>query len=65
MSRICWGINTPPLGENLFIASGIANVSIEEISLKAIPFSIVAVIAVFIIAFIPEITLWLPRMMGY
>ena len=59
------GFQTPPLGENLFIASGIANVSIEEISLKAIPFSIVAVIAVFIIAFIPEITLWLPRMMGY
>ncbi len=32
------GFETPPLGENLFIASGIANTSIEDISLKAIPF---------------------------
>ena len=59
------GFQTPPLGENLFIASGIADVSIEEISLKAIPFSIVAVIAVFIIAFIPQLSLWLPRILGY
>ncbi len=59
------GFQTPPLGENLFIASGIAKVTIEEISLKAIPFSIVAVIAVFIIAFIPQISLWLPSLMGY
>ncbi len=59
------GFQTPPLGENLFIASGIANVSIEEISLKAVPFSIVAVIAVFIIAYIPQISLWLPRLLGY
>ena len=59
------GFQTPPLGENLFIASGIADTSIEEISLKAIPFSIVSTIAVFIIAYVPEITLWLPRMLGY
>ena len=59
------GFQTPPLGENLFIASGIADVTIEDISLKAIPFSIVAMIAVFIIAYIPQISLWLPRVMGY
>lgn len=59
------GFQTPPLGENLFIASGIANVSIEEISMKAIPFSIVAMIAVFIIAYIPQISLWLPKVLGY
>lgn len=59
------GFQTPPLGENLFIASGIADVSIEEISLKAIPFSIVATISVFIIAYFPEISLWFPRLLGY
>ena len=46
------GFQNLHLGENLFIASGIANVPIEDISLKAIPFSIVAMIAVFIIAYI-------------
>ena len=59
------GFQTPPLGENLFIASGISNSSIEEISVKAIPFAIVAVMAVFIIAFVPSISLWLPTVFGY
>lgn len=59
------GFQTPPLGENLFIASGIGNISIEEISIKALPFAAVNTIAIFIIAFFPEIVLWLPRAFGY
>ncbi|AUH32088.1 TRAP transporter large permease [Paracoccus tegillarcae] len=59
------GFQTPPLGENLFIASGISGVSIERISLRAIPFAIASITAIFIIAIFPEIALWLPRMMGY
>ena len=59
------GFETPPLGENLFIASGIANTSIEDISLKAIPFSIVEISAVFLIAYVPSLSLWLPTLLGY
>jgi C4-dicarboxylate transporter DctM subunit len=59
------GFETPPLGENLFIASGIADVTIEDISLKAIPFSIVEISSVFIIAFVPALSLWLPKLLGY
>jgi C4-dicarboxylate transporter DctM subunit len=59
------GFETPPLGENLFIASGIGDTSIEDISVKAIPFSIVEISAVFLIAYIPQISLWLPRLFGY
>ncbi|MCG8641084.1 MAG: TRAP transporter large permease [Desulfobacterales bacterium] len=59
------GFETPPLGENLFIASGIGKVSIEEISLKAIPFSVIQILAVFIVAFIPGFCLWLPKAFGY
>jgi C4-dicarboxylate transporter DctM subunit len=59
------GFETPPLGENLFIASGIAETSIEDISLKAIPFSIVEISAVFLIAFVPALSLWLPKLLGY
>lgn len=59
------GFQTPPLGENLFIASGISGVSIERISLRAIPFAISSITAIFIIAIFPDIALWLPRMMGY
>jgi C4-dicarboxylate transporter, DctM subunit len=59
------GFQTPPLGENLFIASGISNISIEEISVRALPFAIVNIIAVLIIAFVPALSLWLPRVAGY
>ncbi|SLN65331.1 Sialic acid TRAP transporter permease protein SiaT [Roseovarius litorisediminis] len=59
------GFQTPPLGENLFIASGISNISIENISVAALPFAFINTIAIFIIAFVPEISLWLPRLLGY
>ncbi|SFU10397.1 TRAP transporter large permease [Sedimentitalea nanhaiensis] len=59
------GFQTPPLGENLFIASGISNISIENISVRALPFAAINTTAIFIIAFFPELSLWLPRMFGY
>jgi C4-dicarboxylate transporter, DctM subunit len=59
------GFTTPPLGENLFIASGISGTSLEDITVKVLPFAAVSVIAVFVIAFVPEISLFLPRLLGY
>lgn len=59
------GFATPPLGENLFVASGISNISLEEVTVKALPFALVSTIAVFVIAFFPEISLFLPRVFGY
>ncbi len=59
------GFQTPPLGENLFIASGISNISIEKISVAALHFAFINTVAIFIIAFFPEISLWLPRALGY
>ena len=59
------GFSTPPLGENLFIASSIAKTTIEEISVRALWFIATAVAVVVVLAFVPEITLWLPRMLGY
>lgn len=59
------GFQTPPLGENLFIASGISKISIEEISIKALPFALINTLAIFIIAYFPQLSLWLPRLLGY
>ena len=59
------GFSTPPLGENLFVASGISNISLEEVTVKALPFAFVSTFAVFVIAFVPEISLYLPRLFGY
>lgn len=59
------GFITPPLGENLFVASGIGGASVEEIVVKVLPFVAVLLVAIFIIAFFPALTLWLPGLMGY
>ena len=59
------GFQTPPLGENLFVASGISGASIEQISLRALPFAAMSILAVFIIAYVPDLSLWLPRVLGY
>jgi C4-dicarboxylate transporter DctM subunit len=59
------GFSTPPLGENMFIASGIADISLEEISVKAVPFCAITVGAIALMVYFPELVLWLPRIMGY
>ena len=65
VAALAVGFQTPPLGENLFVASGIGGASIESISIKAIPFAVMSVAAIFIIAYVPEISLWLPSLFGY
>ncbi|GGE57148.1 MAG TPA: TRAP transporter large permease [Paenalcaligenes hominis] len=59
------GFVTPPLGENLFVASGIGGATVESIVARALPFVAAYVVAIFIIAFVPSLSLWLPRLMGY
>lgn len=59
------GFMTPPLGENLFVASGIGGEPVEKIIVKVLPFVFGTTIATFMIAYVPQISLWLPSMMGY
>lgn len=59
------GFITPPLGENLFIASGISGLDYGIIALKAVPYMIALTVAIIVIAAFPPIALWLPHVMGY
>ena len=59
------GFVTPPLGENLFISSGISKVDIEKIAVRALPFIAALVAAIAVLAAFPQISLWLPRTLGY
>lgn len=58
------GFSTPPLGENLFVASGISNTPLELVTKQTLPFTLVLALGVFIIAFFPDISLFLPRLIG-
>jgi C4-dicarboxylate transporter DctM subunit len=59
------GFMTPPLGENLFVASGIGGEPVEKIIVKVLPFVAIATVVTFVIAYVPQISLWLPSRMGY
>lgn len=59
------GFMTPPLGENLFVASGISGATVEAIVSRILPFVGAAMVAVFIVAFFPSLSLWLPSKMGF
>ncbi len=56
------GFATPPLGENMFVASGISNESLEAISVKALPLVAINIVAVIIIVIFPQLSLWLPAL---
>jgi len=59
------GFQTPPLGENLFVASGISGMTVEQIVVKVVPFTLISILALLLIAYVPALSLWLPAMMGY
>jgi C4-dicarboxylate transporter DctM subunit len=56
------GSVTPPLGVLLYVAAGIGQVSIFEAIKEALPFIIVMIATVVVVALVPEIVTWLPSL---
>lgn len=56
------GFCTPPLGVNLFVASGISKVSIEELSKAILPFFVGMLVLLMLITYVPAISLALPSL---
>ena len=60
--NLCIGICTPPVGTLLFVGSGVAKVSVTQVIRPLLPFLLIMVIVLMLISFIPEISMWLPRL---
>lgn len=56
------GLMTPPVGVNLFVASGISGVSLEKMSRGILPFILTMIIGLFIMTYVPKISLFLPQL---
>ncbi len=56
------GFSTPPLGENLFVTSGITGVSLERLSMRVLPFVLMNIISIILLAAFPPLILWLPSL---
>lgn len=54
------GFITPPVAANLFVASGLTGVPLEDICKKIWPFIVALLLALAVITFIPEVSMWLP-----
>ena len=58
------GLLHPPLGMVLFVLSRIAKLSIERTTMAILPWLIPLLLSLIAITMIPELTLWLPRVVG-
>jgi tripartite ATP-independent transporter DctM subunit len=59
------GLVTPPVGLCLYVVSSIARVPLAEISKELWPYLIALICVLGIVTYIPELSLWLPRSLGY
>ncbi len=59
------GLITPPMGLVLFVLSGMTGIGIGKIAKQMMPYFLVEVGIIFLISYIPALTLWLPRMFQF
>ena len=59
--NLCIGLCTPPVGSVLFVGIGIAKTSIEKVIRPLLPMFFAMILALILITFFPQITLWLPH----
>ncbi len=58
------GLCHPPVGLNLYVASGIAKMGITELTIAVLPWLFTMLVFLVIVTYIPELSLWLPRLLG-
>lgn len=63
--NLCVGLCTPPVGSVLFVGCGISNVPITRVIKPLLPLFVAMIISLLLITYIPEISLFLPRLFGY
>ncbi|GHU27870.1 hypothetical protein AGMMS50256_08660 [Betaproteobacteria bacterium] len=59
------GLSTPPVGVCLFAAAPIAKISLERMSKAVLPFILAELVALMFITYIPDLVLFVPRLLGY
>lgn len=59
------GLCTPPVGSVLFIGCSVAGLSIDKVVKPLLPMFLAMVIVLLLVTYIPEISLWLPKSLGF
>ena len=58
------GLLTPPVGAVLFIGSAVGKVKMERVVKATLPFYLCMVVVLLLLTFIPEISMFLPNLLG-
>ncbi len=58
------GMCHPPVGLNLYVASGIARMGITELTIAVWPWLLTMVAFLGVVTYVPQLSLWLPRVLG-
>lgn len=58
------GLCTPPVGTILFVGVGVAETTIEKVIRPLLPLFLAMIVALLLITFFPQLTLWLPEAFG-
>ena len=58
------GLCHPPVGLNLYVASGIARMGISELTVAVMPWLVVMLMFLALISYVPAIAIWLPHRLG-
>jgi C4-dicarboxylate transporter DctM subunit len=56
------GMCHPPVGLNLYVASGITKMGISELTVAVLPWLLTMLGFLLVITYVPQISLWLPRL---
>lgn len=57
------GLTTPPVGVCLFVAANIAKISLGDISRAIWPFLVCNIVILFLVSYVPALSLWLPSLL--
>jgi C4-dicarboxylate transporter DctM subunit len=57
------GMVSPPVGLNLFVTSGLTGMSIKDVIVATLPWTMTILVGLLLVTYIPEIALWLPNLM--
>lgn len=57
------GMITPPVGLNLFVASGLTGMNLKDVIVSCLPWTLTLFIGLILVTYVPEISLWLPNLM--
>ncbi len=59
------GLATPPMGLVLFVASSVSGEKVETISKAILPFLAVEILVIFLVTYVPAISMTVPRLTGF